>query len=441
MRLSDEQLKAGWLHPNRIVRGVVAKYFRESFTRDPDVTRWAIRGVEEFGWKNFLVWPHPFCALPMVEQSSFEWVCQQLERTDAGAPSENQKWHLSMMLADGDVSLLEREQSRLLAMDVFRPEDRERIVTRLQIARLDPAECWRRLEEHCRLANDAAFFEDAKVSEAELLLEPLTRAGDRFVPNVLEVLHRKGPSPDETGPDDWIIGMAIILAGHLRLEEAAPLIWKFWECDWDWYNEQVMYSLTRIGTPSVVRLAQERYPQSEWYVRNYAHNLFENILCEEAVEAIETVVASEDNEFLRGQLGIAAAAQFDDRLVPLALRLWNECPSDRERDPIREFLVAFSYLSGWELPERDAWERDIHESDERVIQMRDSDCEWLRNLFTKVEPYLKDTKTLADKFDKIDEQFVETTPLRRATIVGRNDPCPCGSGKKYKKCCLYAATE
>ena len=22
------------------------------------------------------------------------------------------------------------------------------------------------------------------------------------------------------------------------------------------------------------------------------------------------------------------------------------------------------------------------------------------------------------------------------TKVGRNDPCPCGSGKKYKKCCL-----
>jgi uncharacterized protein YecA (UPF0149 family) len=20
--------------------------------------------------------------------------------------------------------------------------------------------------------------------------------------------------------------------------------------------------------------------------------------------------------------------------------------------------------------------------------------------------------------------------------VGRNDPCPCGSGRKYKKCCL-----
>jgi Protein of unknown function (DUF1186)/SEC-C motif len=29
-------------------------------------------------------------------------------------------------------------------------------------------------------------------------------------------------------------------------------------------------------------------------------------------------------------------------------------------------------------------------------------------------------------------------PLRK---VGRNDPCPCGSGKKFKKCCLTSASE
>ncbi len=27
------------------------------------------------------------------------------------------------------------------------------------------------------------------------------------------------------------------------------------------------------------------------------------------------------------------------------------------------------------------------------------------------------------------------TPIRRDAEPGRNDPCPCGSGKKYKKCC------
>lgn len=30
-------------------------------------------------------------------------------------------------------------------------------------------------------------------------------------------------------------------------------------------------------------------------------------------------------------------------------------------------------------------------------------------------------------------------PPRKAPKVGRNDPCPCGSGKKYKKCCALAA--
>lgn len=27
------------------------------------------------------------------------------------------------------------------------------------------------------------------------------------------------------------------------------------------------------------------------------------------------------------------------------------------------------------------------------------------------------------------------TPVSRGAKVGRNEPCPCGSGKKFKKCC------
>jgi preprotein translocase subunit SecA len=30
----------------------------------------------------------------------------------------------------------------------------------------------------------------------------------------------------------------------------------------------------------------------------------------------------------------------------------------------------------------------------------------------------------------------QAPPVKRETRkVGRNEPCPCGSGKKYKKCC------
>nr|WP_269465111.1 SEC-C metal-binding domain-containing protein [Jeotgalibacillus malaysiensis] len=29
-------------------------------------------------------------------------------------------------------------------------------------------------------------------------------------------------------------------------------------------------------------------------------------------------------------------------------------------------------------------------------------------------------------------------PVKAEKSLGRNDPCPCGSGKKYKKCCMDA---
>jgi hypothetical protein len=44
-------------------------------------------------------------------------------------------------------------------------------------------------------------------------------------------------------------------------------------------------------------------------------------------------------------------------------------------------------------------------------------------------------------FDALDQQQAKTPPPLVGTVrnkqsaPGRNDPCPCGSGKKYKKCC------
>lgn len=34
------------------------------------------------------------------------------------------------------------------------------------------------------------------------------------------------------------------------------------------------------------------------------------------------------------------------------------------------------------------------------------------------------------------ERFIAIPVSKKAKKVGRNDPCPCGSGKKFKKCCL-----
>jgi hypothetical protein len=34
------------------------------------------------------------------------------------------------------------------------------------------------------------------------------------------------------------------------------------------------------------------------------------------------------------------------------------------------------------------------------------------------------------------DSALQPAPIRRDAKIGRNDPCPCGSGKKYKRCCL-----
>jgi len=61
--------------------------------------------------------------------------------------------------------------------------------------------------------------------------------------------------------------------------------------------------------------------------------------------------------------------------------------------------------------------------------MREAKADWLYNLpsWTNVFP--------KEKLDQITRDFKKSKEAHSEKI-GRNDPCPCGSGKKYKQCCI-----
>ncbi|GKX68480.1 SEC-C metal-binding domain-containing protein [Inconstantimicrobium mannanitabidum] len=40
-----------------------------------------------------------------------------------------------------------------------------------------------------------------------------------------------------------------------------------------------------------------------------------------------------------------------------------------------------------------------------------------------------------EKRKQIEKELKQSRIVRNEDKIGRNDPCPCGSGKKYKKCC------
>ena len=63
-----------------------------------------------------------------------------------------------------------------------------------------------------------------------------------------------------------------------------------------------------------------------------------------------------------------------------------------------------------------------------------------------VKPIEETDPFLASEFQKIvngtheqvqhiNDEILSYKPIKKKSI-GRNDKCPCGSGKKYKKCCL-----
>jgi uncharacterized protein len=79
-------------------------------------------------------------------------------------------------------------------------------------------------------------------------------------------------------------------------------------------------------------------------------------------------------------------------------------------------IVAFTSASKWSG--HDLTEGEVENVQKAITpNVRDIHAYWL----ARREKFIPDTRTVRHSEPR----------------VGRNDPCPCGSGKKFKKCCLH----
>ena len=79
----------------------------------------------------------------------------------------------------------------------------------------------------------------------------------------------------------------------------------------------------------------------------------------------------------------------------------------------------------------------------RILYTPDGDrglnflCEGYKRFFTHCQPFVQELTALRRGQTRKSESGSEQLASKREqTKTGRNDPCPCGSGLKYKKCCL-----
>ncbi|OGW82018.1 MAG: hypothetical protein A3G33_04530 [Omnitrophica bacterium RIFCSPLOWO2_12_FULL_44_17] len=85
--------------------------------------------------------------------------------------------------------------------------------------------------------------------------------------------------------------------------------------------------------------------------------------------------------------------------------------------------------------------KQIDNRQKQQIQMRAQKNQIDKNRMISIQKEKQDAfsvheKAVSKSETEKKEEIKKPEPVHVEHKAGRNDPCPCGSGKKYKKCCL-----
>ncbi len=106
-------------------------------------------------------------------------------------------------------------------------------------------------------------------------------------------------------------------------------------------------------------------------------------------------------------------------------------------DMLREGINLRAYGQRNPLVEYKIEALDMFEEMENSIQTDIAKLMYRVSIVTQEQQQLQDrlASAQASHGDDVDSAEVRKKPVKNGETVGRNDPCPCGSGKKYKNCC------
>jgi len=440
MRLSDDRIKQGILHPKQRVRSAAVRYFSESFSADPTVMPRVIEAVERYGWRDAVSTNVLRDGLAQTDETLL-WLLGELARE--GDPGDHD-WaryrdSLAGLLEGADAHLLSRYEAEIADTEGIKLEVRNAIAERIRLLSADPDTCWAELGEWCQRRWDEDYIDEVDLDEPGRLVEAIARHGDRYAARVLGTLQEE-IEDFEGHPMRWMEPMVVRLAGEMKLEPAIPMLVEKLHEDGGLLLEECQDALARIGTDAVVEELCRDYADGHWSYRLGVAAVLDRIRSDLATaKCVELLDAEEDHD-LRIWLGRAVLHQFSYDGIEPVRRLILEGPLHDELRGLQEALLAACTLMEVDFPEMDEWrpevERWAEEHDKSLAEVLD-DLSGEEDEYdsTDFDDYYDDQPLEAPEAEGAGEHIVE--PLsREEPKVGRNDPCPCGSGKKFKKCCL-----
>jgi len=228
-------------------------------------------------------------------------------------------------------------------------------------------------------------------------------------------------------PMKWMEPCLVRLAGELRRKETTPLLIKKLHEDDETLNPDCVRSLVKIGGDEVVDAVAEGFREAEWGFRLTASGLFEKIHTDRSVGHALGLLHGEEKLVIRCRLAESALLNFADETIEPARQLVVNTDLDPDVIEVRNALLVASELLGVELPEREQWEEDAKH-----------DVEFRKKWYASLGGADEEDGHWEGDYEDYDEEPIlpMDTVVREEPKVGRNAPCPCGSGKKYKKCCM-----
>lgn len=105
---------------------------------------------------------------------------------------------------------------------------------------------------------------------------------------------------------------------------------------------------------------------------------------------------------------------------------------DEDDDNLIDILILY-YLAEMDEIDEHALKRVITDLKKDKMELIDSIPDIVLFMYDYFQENYYDKDYYEDEFNDEEEKI---KPIKKATPkIGRNDPCPCGSGKKYKNCC------
>lgn len=433
MRLSEDRIKEAILDRDLKIRQRAVRYFAKSFSTDTSVMPLVIEAVDTFGKEDAYHLIGLSRDLPQTEDT-IDWIIDELNdnRSDQ---YENYTFNLSMVLAIADVTLLLPNESAILGSRHFFRELHESFSERLQMLSWDEAACWLELETFCEEAKDKQYINDVNLGYANRIVEALSRYGDACEQKVHDVLTQR-INDYHGNPMTWLKPLMVRLAGEIQLDSVVPvLIDKLIEDGGELLNEECARALSRIGSPTVIRAVFEIYTESPHHFRLYATNPLENIHSDLAVEMCLNLLQREKARDIQVNLAFALLSHFSIKGIEEARHLLLGQALDFESRGLRNYLLDTAAIMEKWFPEYDEWiaarriENEEHR--QRMKELEDNPAGLLQFAFEKL-------KQEAPSSSQQELDFPVTPEEEQR--VGRNAPCPCGSGKKFKKCCMMKSS-